>query len=242
MLNPDTFSIPREILRSDRWRRHGLPFGTGTSESFHGPHDRIWLQQHDGPAIYFYRRYVDDTFCLFNNETDALEFFHFINDKHPNITFTMETEVNQKLPFLDVLLDNSNPPSLVTSVFRKSTYTGLLTNFLSFSRFPYKLGLIRTLVDRTFKINNTWTGFHNNIKELANILGKNQFPSSLVNRTVKQYLNKFFASSLHSSALTDSNEIRTHYYKLPFVGPFSTHVQRRIKNLTQRHCKAWTSS
>ena len=87
---------------------------------------------------------MDDTFCLFNNETDALEFFHYINEKHPNITFTMETEVNNKLPFLDVLLDNSNPPSLVTSVFRKSTYTGLLTNFLSFSPFPYKLGLIRT--------------------------------------------------------------------------------------------------
>ena len=58
-----------------------------------------------------------------------------------------------------------------------------------------------------------------------------------MNRTVKQCLNKFFASSLHASALIDSNEIRTHYYKLPFVGPFSTHVQRRIKNLTQRYCK-----
>ena len=80
-----------------------------------------------------------------------------------------------------------------------------------------KLGLTRTLVDRTFKINNTWTGFHNNIKELANILGKNQFPSSLVNRTVKQYLKKFFASPLHASAITNSKEIRTHYYKLPCV-------------------------
>ena len=215
----------------------GSPLALVLANLFMGHHERIWLQQYDGPEIYFYRRYVDDTFCLFNNETDALEFFHYINDKHPNITFTMETEVNHKLPFLDVLLDNSNPPSLVTSVFRKSTYTGLLTNFLSFSPFPYKLGLIRTLVDRTFKINNTWTGFHNNIKELANILGKNQFPSSLVNRTVKQYLNKFFASPLHASAITNSNEIRTHYYKLPFVGPFSTYVQRRIRNLTQRYCK-----
>ena len=37
-----------------------------------GHHERIWLQQYDGPAIYFYRRYVDSTaFCLFNNEKDA---------------------------------------------------------------------------------------------------------------------------------------------------------------------------
>ena len=110
----------------------------------------------------------------------------------------METEVNHKLPFLDVLLGNSNPPSLVTSVFRKSTYTGLLTNFLSFAPLPYKLGPIRTLVNRTFKINNTWIGFHNNIKELTNILGKNHFPSNFVNRTVKQYLSNFSAPTLRS--------------------------------------------
>lgn len=137
---------------------------------FMGHHEKIWLQQYDGPAIYFYSRYVGETFYLFNNEKDALEFF------------TMETEVNNKLPFLDVLSDNNYPPSLVASVFRKSTYTGLIANFLCFAPFSYKLGLIQTLVDRTFKINSTWLGFHDNIKELTNILGKNQFPSSLVNR------------------------------------------------------------
>ena len=150
----------------------GSPLAPVLANLFMGHHERIWLQQYDGPAVYFYRRNVDDTFCLFNNEKDGLEFFHYINDKHPNIRFTMETEVNHKLPFLDVLLDNSNLPSLVTSVFRKSTYTGPLTNFLSCLPLPYKLGLIRTLVEGTFKINNAWTDFHNNIKELTNILGK----------------------------------------------------------------------
>ena len=141
----------RHFTSSDRWRRHGLLLAPVLANLFMGHHERIGLQQYDGPAIYFYRRYVDDNICLFNNDKDALEFFHYINDKHPNIRFTIETEVNHKLhvPFLEVLLDNSNPPSLVTSVFRKSNDTGLLTNFLSFAPLPYKLGLIRTLVDRT---------------------------------------------------------------------------------------------
>ena len=186
------------------WQRYLLTFSLATMKEF-GSLYMMVLQ------FYFYRRYVDDTFCLFNNEKDALEFSYYMSDKHPNIRFTMETEVNHKLPFLDVPLDNSNPSSLVTSVFRKSTYTALLTNFLSFAPFPCKLGLIRTLVDRTFKINDIWIGFHINIKKLTNILGKNQFPSSLVNRTVKQYLSKFFASTLRASAATSSNEIRTHY-------------------------------
>ena len=50
----------------------------------------------------------------------------------------MKTEVNHKILFLGVLFDSSNPPSLVTSVFRKRTYTGLLTNYFSFAPFATK--------------------------------------------------------------------------------------------------------
>jgi len=95
----------------------GSPFAPVLANIFMGHHERIWLQQYDGPAISLYRRYVNDTFCLFNNEKDALEFFRNINEKHPDIIFTMETEVTHKLPFLDVLFNNTNPPSPVTSVF-----------------------------------------------------------------------------------------------------------------------------
>ena len=64
----------------------------------------------------------------------------------------MEREVEQKLPFLDILLDNSKS-SLVTTVFRKKTFTRLLANYLSFAPLSYKLGVIRTLVDsRPFPI------------------------------------------------------------------------------------------
>ena len=52
----------------------GSPLAPVLANLFMGHHERIWLRQYDGPAIYFYRRYVDDTFCLFNNEKDASEF------------------------------------------------------------------------------------------------------------------------------------------------------------------------
>ena len=53
----------------------------------------------------------------------------------------MEKEEDNKLAFLDVLVSN-NPPNLQTSVFRKQTFTGLLTNYFSFTSFFYKMGLI----------------------------------------------------------------------------------------------------
>ena len=69
----------------------------------------------------------------------------------------MDTESNRCLPFLDVQIDN-NSQSVITKVYRKSIFTGLLTNFYSFTFFSYKLGLVfvRTRIDRAFKINNTW--------------------------------------------------------------------------------------
>ena len=87
----------------------------------------------------------------------------------------MEKEENHQLPFLDVLIDNGQSEFPVTSVFRKKTYTGLLTNFFCFTPSSYKLGLIRTLVDRAFKINNTWKGFNKDINQLTSILMKKFF-------------------------------------------------------------------
>ena len=55
------------------------------------------------------------------------------------------------------------------------TYTSLLTHDYSFVPFSYKLGLVRTLVDRIFKINNTRAGFHLDINNFTKMLRKNLF-------------------------------------------------------------------
>ena len=149
---------------------------------FMGHHEKLWLKNFNGSTILFYRRYVDDTFCLFNSDRDATIFFDHINSEHPNIKFTMEKQVNHKLPFLDVLIDNHDPSSSLTRVYRKKTFTGLLTNYFSFTSYSYKVGLIKTLVDRAYKINSTWLGFHEDINKLTDILKKNLFPAHLINR------------------------------------------------------------
>ena len=131
---------------------------------FMGHHENIWLDQYGDSEVLFYRRYVGDTLCLFHSERDATLFFNYINNQHPNIRFTMDRESDHVLPFLDVLINNTDPHQSVTTVYRKKTFTGLLTSYLSFCPFTYKLGLIKTLIHRTFKINNTWMGFHTDLR------------------------------------------------------------------------------
>ena len=115
----------------------------------------------------------------------------FLNRQHPNIKFTIEKEKNNQLPFLDILNDSSSN-KFVTSVYRKPTYTGLLTNYNSFTSPNYKKGLIKTLIDRTFHINSTWSGFHYDILNLKSVLQKNEFPLKLIDKNISQYLSNVF--------------------------------------------------
>ena len=117
-----------------------IPLAPVLANLFMGHHENIWLDQYGDSEVLFYRRYVDDTFCLFHSERDATLFFNYINNQHPNIPFTMERETDHVLPFLDVLINNTDPHQSVTTVYRKKTFTGLLTSYLSFCPFTYKLG------------------------------------------------------------------------------------------------------
>ena len=121
------FSFLGNVYDQIDWVAMGSSLAPVLANLFMCHHEKRWLENYNS-GIEFSRRYDDDTFALFNTEQDALSFFSYINSQHPNIKFTMEREENHKLPFLDVLLDNHSNQGIITSVFHKKTYTGLLTN------------------------------------------------------------------------------------------------------------------
>lgn len=58
-----------------------------------------------GPSHFkpiLYRRYVDDTFVVFKEKSHADQFRENVSNQHNKISFTMETETDDKLPFLDL--------------------------------------------------------------------------------------------------------------------------------------------
>lgn len=58
----------------------------------------------EGPR--YYVRYVDDTFCVFENEIEAGAFCQALNTLHPPLHFTFEKN-NGVIPFLDILVHRS---------------------------------------------------------------------------------------------------------------------------------------
>ena len=103
-----------------------------------------------------------------------MSFLNFLNSRHPKINFTFEKEKGNKRAFLDICINKTNH-SFCTSVFQKSTSIGLYASFSSFTHFSYKVGLIKTLINRAYVISSSWDLFHDEIKNTKHLLEKNCF-------------------------------------------------------------------
>ena len=143
-----------------------------------------------------YYRYVDDTFCLFNCEKDAVLFLAQLNSMHPSLKFTVERESNHRLPFLDVFV-HKTPTAFLTTVYMKPTLSGLYTRWDSFCPQQRKINLIKTLVHRALMISSKcYLG--DEIKFIQSTLSKNGYPLSVLDGVVNDVMIKFDRASRYT--------------------------------------------
>lgn len=216
----------------------GSPLGPTLANLFMGHHEQMWLNEIENVEVLMYRRYVDDIFCVFHNEKDANAFHKFINCKHPNIKFTCEIANEGLLPFLDTLVDNAEFKTS-TRVYRKPTFTGLYTNFFSFTCFSYKVGLIRCLLHRAFNICSSWQLFHQEVEIIHKLLQKNSFPQTLISAVTSSFIRE--QNSPRTINSQDISERECKFFKLPFIGGVSNLTQSRLSRITKKFCKKLTS-
>ena len=120
----------------------------------------------------------------------------------------------------------------------KKTFTGVLTDFLSFTPPCYKRGLVKTLIDRAFKINNTWLGFHNHIQNLFAILRTNLYPGHVLDTLLHRYVTKAVeGNETGPSTGVEQQELPRHYFKIPYIGYYSGVAQQSVRKLSNRFCK-----
>ena len=146
----------------------------------------------------------------------------------------MEKENNNTLAFLDVFFNNRDSTNLITSVYRKKTFTGLLASFFSFTSSSCKFGLIRTLIDRAYKISSTLLGFNKEVKTLSYIFKKSQYPEGLINTVLNKYLDNISKSTALSVDSKPPDGLCTLYFKLPYLA-LSTFTKRKLHTLVKRY-------
>ena len=196
-------------------------------------HESKWLNEYNLNKPKLYLRYVDDILAAFDNEQDSLNFLNFLNNRHPNIKFTIEKQINHSIAFLMSSFQVSIIKISHFRTFHKLTYTGLFFNFKSFTSFSYKISLIECVIDSSFKICNNWNSSHNDIENIKSNLIKNAYLPFLMDKGTKKYLDyKFSSNQDHLKGKCDF-----HYFKLPCICNLSHHIKIKISKLCQVFCK-----
>ena len=98
----------------------GSPLGPVLANVFVG-HCEPKISPADWPL--FYARFVDDTFAMFSAEGEAAPFLDTLQGLHESLTFTVEHEQHNQLPFMDVAVSRHDD-HLIRFVYPKPTFTG----------------------------------------------------------------------------------------------------------------------
>ena len=195
-------------------------------------HENKWLNEcpMDCKPIY-YRRYVDDTFLIFDDESKIDKFFQYINNQHTKIRFTIEKERNHQIPFLDVLVTKENN-HLSTEVYRKPTYTGLGTHFLSCCSTKFKINSFSTFFYRAFHISKTYIQLHQELEKLKTFFLSNGFPINLFFKEVRKFFNLKYSEKPRQFGPAKLDM----YFKFPFLNNKSNAILTdEIKKLLSKY-------
>ena len=131
-----------------------------------------------------WKRYVDDTFTILDRDR-VDSFLQHLNSQQPTIRFTMETENDNKIAFLDASVSREPDGSLTTSVYRKPTHTDQYLAYDSHHPQSVKHSIVKCLYDRAKRLVTKPSVISAEKKHLSSVLVSNGYPSSFVQKISK---------------------------------------------------------
>ena len=97
--------------------------GSSLANAFLSHHEKKLIKHfRQGFKLVFYRRYVDDIFTLLKSNDHLKHFRGFLNSCRIYMSFSMETEAESNLSFLDVKIIPEQG-KLTTTIYRKPTFS-----------------------------------------------------------------------------------------------------------------------
>ena len=168
------------------------------------------------PSIY--ARYVDDIFIQVQS-IDQLETIKSQFESNSVLKFTYETSINNKIPFLDTLIDTSQN-TFKTTVYHKPTDQGQCLNANSQCIEKYKNSVVFNYLHRAFKISQNWSDFHAEVLHIKQLLVNNNYSNTMIDKHIDSFLNDKFSSD---------NSINTNKTKIPLYYQSQFHSNYKIE-------------
>ena len=179
-----------------------------------------------------WKRYVDDTNC-FINENSIPYVISVLNSFHPSIQFTYETESNNRLSFLDVLIIR-NGQNIETCVYRKPTNTDIYIHWNSFAPIQWKRSTLKTLVYRSYLVCSNDHYLTLELNYLRKVFNEyNNYPHWFITQVFNDVNNVFNqqhqTTDINNTTIAEENNSKKQIMKLPYAGERGCSIIKSLK-------------
>ena len=145
------------------------------------------------PERIFWKRYVDDVFCLWPNSENVDSFLENLNSLVPSVKFTKEEENDHRLAFLDVLV-HRHEGRFLFKVYRKPTNILPYIHYYSSHNIKVKRSVFNSMFLRALRVVSPQY-FDEEIENIYSIGLKLCYPRSILDRALETARKTFFRTS-----------------------------------------------
>jgi hypothetical protein len=168
-------------------------------------------------------RYIDDCFAIWPHGKDALTtFLTHLNGINKKIQFTVETETDNALPFLDLLIRKKEDGHLTFSVYRKPTHTNRYLHKNSHHHPAQLQSVVRTLTHRAIHLSDRDYRTQE-IKTLRDALTSNGYTDADINNAIRG-----INTDTHNIS-TEQTEDYANTLTLPYIKGTTDKIGRILK-------------
>ena len=136
-----------------------------------------------------------------------------------------------KLPFLGMEIIR-NRTRLDRKVYRKPTDTVLLLHYYSHVDMKYKHSLLKTMLNRAFKLSSNWQFFHQECERLKEIFTRLHSPEPLIQKTIRFFVEMKMTGSIRPPQKAGEVPVRI---PLPFKDQRSANkLREQLSDLSRK--------
>ena len=160
----------------------------------------------ENPRPHIYARYVDDIFVQISSHNELIKLKETFQNNSV-LKFTFELNINDKLPFLDVMVDTSDS-TFHTTVYHKPTDHGTCLNADSECVEKYKNSVVVNYLNRAYRITNNWHDFHTELQQIKQMLVNNNYSNTKIDEITNKFIQQ---KQKHNENESCKNVIQVYY-------------------------------
>jgi hypothetical protein len=204
----------------------GAPLAPVIADIFMAHMETSSMEQLEQIGVCEWHRYVDDTLVPLEPDTNIDDVLHVLNEFQPSIKFTHESEKDNTIAFLDVQVirtlvknksetidqDEQQAQTFIfdTTIHRKETFTGLMTNWHSFVPFSYDKSSVVSMIQRSLSICSTYSLLGKKLTKIRSVCQQSGYPLGFVDTRIGIGLTKYLNNNQPSISVSGCKKRRMH--------------------------------